>query len=74
LYLKKLYDPEREQSFIPTLLHRIDKNTVGLVMCAKNATTARILMEKIKHHEVDKYYLCKVYGKVQPPHRILKDY
>jgi 23S rRNA pseudouridine955/2504/2580 synthase len=56
LYLKHAYDPDAEQSFVPTLLHRIDMNTVGLVMCAKNAATARILMEKIKQHEVDKYY------------------
>ena len=42
--------------------HRIDRNTTGLVMFAKNEETLRILLEKFKKHEIDKHYLALVYG------------
>ena len=37
LYEKKEYDPEISQSFTPALCHRIDRNTEGIVIAAKNA-------------------------------------
>ena len=42
--------------------HRIDRNTTGLVMFAKNEETLRILLEKFKKHEIEKHYLALVYG------------
>ena len=37
LYEKGEYDPRDEQSFTPSLVNRIDRNTGGLVLAAKNA-------------------------------------
>ena len=37
LYEKGEYDPERENSFKPALANRIDRNTGGIVIAAKNA-------------------------------------
>lgn len=65
LYEKGEYNPENENSFTPALANRIDRNTGGIVIAAKNAETLRILNDKIKHRELDKYYLCLIHGKLQ---------
>ena len=42
--------------------HRLDRNTTGLVLFAKNETSLNILLEKFKKHEIEKHYLALVYG------------
>lgn len=42
------YDPQKEQSFVPALCNRIDRNTAGLVLAAKNAESLRLLNEQIR--------------------------
>jgi len=42
--------------------HRIDRNTKGLVLFAKNEEALNILLEKFKNREIDKFYKCTVYG------------
>ena len=42
--------------------HRLDRNTTGLVLFAKNEESLSILLEKFKNHEIEKHYLAKVYG------------
>ena len=64
LYKKGEYDPLAENSFKPALANRIDRNTCGIVIAAKNAAALRILNEKIKARELDKRYLCVVHGKM----------
>lgn len=56
------YSPENEQSFAPALCNRIDRNTGGIVIAAKNAEALRIMNEKIKLREIDKFYLAAVHG------------
>ena len=58
--------PKEENSFAPALCNRIDRNTGGIVIAAKNAEALRILNEKIKMREIEKYYLCAVNGKPKP--------
>ena len=48
--------------FKPQPCHRIDRNTIGLVMFAKNKEALEILLEKFKAHEIEKHYLALVYG------------
>ncbi len=48
--------------FKPQPCHRIDRNTTGLVMFAKNKEALEILLEKFKEHEIEKHYLALVYG------------
>lgn len=62
LYDKGEYDPERENSFTPALCNRLDRNTGGIVIAAKNAEALRILNEKIKEREIEKRYLCITVG------------
>ncbi len=62
LYEKGEYNPENENSFVPSLVNRIDRNTGGIVIAAKNAESLRILNEKMKKRELHKYYLCVTAG------------
>lgn len=62
LYEKGEYDPYAENSFKPALANRIDRNTGGIVIAAKNAEALRILCDKIKYREMDKFYLAVVHG------------
>lgn len=62
LYLKGEYQPDKENSFKPSLANRIDRNTGGIVIAAKNAEALRILCQKIKSREIDKRYLTVVHG------------
>lgn len=64
LYQKGEYDPVDEQSFAPALCNRIDRNTGGIVIAAKNAEALRIMNEKIKNDEISKFYLCAVRGRL----------
>lgn len=62
LFEKGEYNPDDEQSFAPALVNRIDRNTGGLVIAAKNAAALRILNQKMKDREIHKKYLCLVHG------------
>ena len=74
LYLKGEYNPDDESSFAPSLCNRIDKNTGGIVIAAKNANALRIMNEKIKNREISKKYLCLVHGKMWPKEATLTAY
>ncbi len=65
LYSKKEYDDLQEQSFAPALCHRIDRNTQGIVIGAKNAMALRNINESIRENKIIKKYLCIVEGKME---------
>jgi len=60
------YDPDSEQSFAPALCNRIDRNTGGIVIAAKNAEALRVINEKIRNDEIRKFYYCIVRGEPKP--------
>ncbi|MCM1299092.1 MAG: RluA family pseudouridine synthase [Firmicutes bacterium] len=64
LCLKGEYIPENERSFAPSLCNRIDRNTCGIVIAAKNAEALRIMSEKIKNRELSKKYICISLGEL----------
>ena len=64
LYRKGEYKPDEEQSFAPSLCNRIDRNTGGIVIAAKNSEALRVMNEKIKNDELSKFYLAAVHGKM----------
>ena len=74
LFLKKEYDPENEQSFTPALVNRIDRNTGGIVVAAKNSESLKILNEKIKNREIKKYYLTILKGSLKQKEATLTAY
>lgn len=74
LYDKGEYRPEEENSFTPALANRIDRNTGGIVIAAKNSPALRILCDKIKNREIEKRYLCVLIGCPKEKYGVLKDY
>ncbi len=74
LYQKREWRPREENAFAPALCNRIDRNTGGIVIAAKNAEALRILNQKIKDRELDKRYLAIVEGTPKPKEGSLKGY
>ena len=74
LYDKGEYDPKAENAFAPALVNRIDRNTGGIVMAAKNAEALRILNQKVKDRELHKFYLCVVCGRLKKKEDLLTGY
>ena len=68
------WNPREENAFAPALCNRIDRNTGGIVIAAKNAEALRIINEKIKLREIEKYYLCAVHGRPNPPSGTLENF
>ena len=68
------WKPREENSFAPALCNRIDRNTGGIVIAAKNAEALRILNDKIRDREIEKYYLCVVRGRPRPPEGRLENW
>ncbi len=74
LYQKKEWNPRGENSFTPALCNRIDRNTGGIVIAAKNAEALRVMNQKIKDREMEKRYLAIVEGTPKPKEGSLKGY
>ena len=74
LYEKGEFNPDNENSFRPALANRIDRNTGGIVIAAKNAESLRILCDKIKTRELDKRYLTVVHGVPQKKEALLEGF
>ena len=74
LYAKREWRPREENSFTPALCNRIDRNTGGIVIAAKNAEALRILNEKIRDREIDKRYLAVIEGQIRPQAGTLSGY
>lgn len=74
LYDKGEYNPDEEKSFAPALVNRIDRNTGGIVIAAKNAESLRILNAKMKTRELEKHYLCLVFGTPKHKSGVLSGY
>lgn len=74
LYEKGEWNPEAENSFTPSLANRIDRNTSGIVIGAKNYEALKILNEKIRNREIEKYYLTIAEGKFEKKSETLTGY
>lgn len=70
--LTELVQKEYGSSTMPC--HRLDRNTDGLILFAKNKDALEILLEKFKNHEIVKYYKCKVLGIFKKKNDILDAY
>lgn len=64
--------PEAENSFAPALCNRIDRNTEGLVIAAKNAQALREMNDIIKERKIVKIYLAAVHGVLTPKNGEIK--
>ena len=60
--LTEFINKKYNNSFKIQPCHRIDRNTTGLVIFAKNKEALNIMLDKFKKHEIEKHYLALVYG------------
>ena len=56
-YAKQLY----KNSYIEPC-HRLDRNTSGIILFAKNLESEQILLSAFKNHAIEKHYVCVTYG------------
>ena len=69
-YQKGEWNPKTD--FAPALCNRIDRFTAGIVILAKTQEALRAMDAKIRTHEVQKYYLCIVHGRMKYPEGTLR--
>lgn len=55
----------RDLTFRPSIVNRLDRNTAGLIIGAKNSKTLRSLNEAIRNGKINKYYLTIVEGELK---------
>lgn len=48
------------------IAHRLDKDTSGILVCAKNPQALQQLLRQFKQREIKKTYVALVHGKMQP--------
>lgn len=74
LFGKGEYDPASEASFAPALCNRLDRNTAGIVIAAKNASALREMNALIRERRLEKRYLAAVHGVPSPRQGIYRAY
>ncbi len=67
LELWKLWQKDDPDAAKPVVCHRLDKDTSGCLVLARDRATAKELMRQFRKHEVEKSYLALVIGAPQPP-------
>ena len=65
LYEKGEYNVDDETTFSPSPCNRLDRNTEGLIIFAKNYDALKAVNESIRNGEIEKYYLTIVKGKIE---------
>ena len=56
------YDPGLSKLDRAGIVHRLDKNTSGLMVIARNEKSQKYLVEQLQRHSVDREYSAIVYG------------
>lgn len=64
LYDQKKYDPAEENTFVPSICHRLDFNTEGIIIAAKNASTLSKMNQIFQNQKIAKTYQCLVFGEM----------
>lgn len=64
LYKKGSYNPKEENTFSPACCNRLDRNTSGIVIVAKNYPSLQAVNSMIKDNRIEKKYLALVKGKI----------
>ena len=74
LYQKREWNPKWENAFTPALCNRIDRNTGGIVIAAKDAEALRDMNRLIREDQLSKFYLCLCHGSMERPAATLHGY
>ncbi|WP_286139532.1 pseudouridine synthase, partial [Faecalibaculum rodentium] len=65
LWKRGIWNPETDRSFRPSVAHRLDRNTSGIVICGKSVAGLRKMSELLRERTMHKYYQCLVAGQVR---------
>lgn len=65
LFSKGEYNPEKEKTFVPSICNRLDRNTSGIIIGAKNFTALQLINKAIREKKIKKYYKCVVKGRIE---------
>lgn len=65
LHKKGEYNPRLEKTFVPSICNRLDRNTSGIIIGAKNYETLRDVNDAIRERKIKKHYKCMVKGRVK---------
>jgi 23S rRNA pseudouridine1911/1915/1917 synthase len=60
-------DPNTEEGIRPGIVHRLDKDTSGLIVVARHEAARLALQRQFKARSVEKIYLALLYGRLSPP-------
>ena len=71
---EQLADYLRSHKRRPFVVHRIDRDTSGLVVFAKDARTQQQLKSQFERHQAERVYLALVHGRPQPASGIWRDH
>ena len=66
------FTPDTGDPTRPGIIHRLDMNTSGVMLVAKNRTAQTDLAEQFKPHAVTKVYLALVQGRLAPEHGVIE--
>ena len=58
----------------PGIIHRIDKDTSGLVVIAKNNLSHKIISKQFTEHSIDRVYNALIWGKMRPQSGIIETF
>ena len=72
--IQDLLDEYSNKKYNPKPCHRLDRNTQGLLIFAKNEESLNELLYCFKHRLIQKYYKCLVYGIPKEKEKLLDDY
>ena len=66
-YYLQQQNPNLDESILPRfgLVHRIDKNTSGLLLMAKTSSAAALLAKQFFHHTIQRKYIALVWGDME---------
>lgn len=65
LYEKGEYDPAQEKTFVPSICNRLDRNTSGIIIGAKNAPALRTINQAIRENQIRRFYKTIVKGQLE---------
>ena len=73
--LKEVGEPWQDRQgnviFRPGIVHRLDRDTSGVMLIAKNQNYFNLLKEQFQNHQIQKTYLAFVYGEIKPDDGII---
>jgi 23S rRNA pseudouridine1911/1915/1917 synthase len=70
--LREMVDPDSAEGKRPGIVHRLDRDTSGLMVVARSREAQAALQRQFRERRVEKAYLALVYGRLDPPQGMIE--